>query len=102
MQPGPFRFDVACLQETWLGDKDKLSLSGFQTFRQDRLSDRIGRGTAVLCRSSLDLSFLQLSWLGQLGFEASLIVVNKLSFYDKHLVVNSIYKPPNTIIEKNN
>lgn len=91
-------YDIACLQETWLGCRDPLPLSEFLSFTQDRPIDQIGGGTAVVCKSNLDPSTIPLTGMEALELEVSAIVLNKLSFYNKRLAIISIYKPPNIFL----
>lgn len=86
-------FDIVCLQETWLKHKDILLMAGFLSIRQDRPSDQIGGGTAIFCRTDLDPSNMALSGLDRLRLEFSSILVNKISFNNKKLIIVSVYRP---------
>lgn len=90
--------DIACLQETWLSNRDTYLLTDFMVFRSDRPLGRLGGGTAIYCRKHLDPSCMQLPWLEALGVEVSAIKVNEININKKTLVILSIYKPPNVIL----
>lgn len=48
------KFEVTCLQETWLHSKDKFKFNNYSTFRSDRSDNFQGGEVAILCKNSLD------------------------------------------------
>jgi len=86
-------YDIVALQETWLKSKTIISYKGYTIFRNDRANDLgNGDGTAILCRSSLDSSLVNLN-LSNKGVEFT-VAVNKIIFNNKKLLVLSTYRLP--------
>lgn len=94
-------YDIACLQETWLGSRDVFNITGLLSFSQDRQASLLVGGTAIFCRNSLDPSTLYPTMLSSLGLESSAVVVNGLSFHNKKLLIISSYRPPNIFLGRN-
>lgn len=86
-------FDIICLQETWLKNKDVTEFGGYEVLRGDRLVD-VGGGTAIICRSSLDPSLIKLHFIDSSVFEYVSCVVNKIKINNKLLLIISVYRPP--------
>jgi len=47
-------FDLNCLQETWLNPSIKFSLKDYNVFRSDRVDLRLGGGSMIVCKKSLN------------------------------------------------
>jgi len=48
------KFDVDCIQETWLNDSHIIRFKNYACFRSDRNPPLLGRGTLIVCRNYLD------------------------------------------------
>lgn len=95
------QYDIACLQETWLGNRDTYILTDSMIFRSDRPLGRVGGGTAIFCRKQLDPTYLILPWLETLGIEYTAILVHAINRNNKTLAILTIYKPSNLNLGRN-
>lgn len=91
------KYDIICLQETWLRNKDITAFHNFMVLRSGRESS-IGEGTTIICRPDLDPSVAQLQFLEEESFEYTAIIANKLLVLSKRVMIISIYRPPSLLI----
>ena len=82
------KIDIACIQETHLTDKNRFSIRGYQTVRQDRLSGSKG-GVLILVKNDINISEMKLK-----TEDDSEMIGIKLSEHDPQLIVYNCYCPP--------
>lgn len=91
-------YEIICVQETWLDHRDTISLRNFVIFRNDRDRGNLGGGTAVLCKESLDPTRICINFPIDTGLEFTIIKINSISLQSKKIIVASIYRPPDKVI----
>lgn len=86
------KYNILCLQETFLKEKHKFTLAGFHIVRRDR-TDRGGGGLVTLIRDTLNYTEIA----GPPGIECIVVKIKTVSNY---LTIANVYLPPNQTFDK--
>jgi len=68
-------YQIICLQETWLSDNNKFSFNNYNVFRNDRKKPRVGGGSLIICRNSLDPVLHEVEAIESLDYDVIVIFV---------------------------
>ena len=88
------KYDVLCLQETFLKENQQFSIPDYQVVRHDRI-DRSGGGLVTLIRNSINYTEIP----GPPGIEC---IVVKIKTSTNYLTVANVYLPPKQAVYRNN
>jgi len=95
------KFDVICLQETWLNQSNKISFKNYNVYRCDRNDPRIGGGFMIICKSNLNPSFHKIDLSEFPKCDVTMISLLDNCLYHERIFIVSFYKPPNIKFEVN-
>jgi len=89
------RFDIVCLQETWLRQSNKTSFKEYIVFRNDRNDLRMGGGSMIICKKSLNPLEHRINSASFLSYDISIISILDSKISHDRIYIISLYKPPN-------
>jgi len=87
-------YQIVCLQETWLSDNNKISFNNYNVFRNDTKKPRVGGGSLIICRSSLDLVLHEVDAIKSLDYDVTVISVLDREISPERILFVSLYKSP--------
>lgn len=89
--------DIICLQETLLGDFDKINIIGYSFYQKTRKKN--GGGVAILFRREINCDPIAFGKFGQQDI-VEMCGISIKTFNDNQLQIISCYIPPTTTVEE--